>query len=281
MVNVFEFTDYREYLKACFEERKLTDTRFSHRWLARRLDLSTSNFILLVMQGKRNLSSALSIRLSEVLGHSAKEAEYFENLVGFCQARSAREKERYFGRMSALRKKAKVGRVEESQYEYYSKWYCCVVRSLIDMCDFRGDYAWLARTVRPAITVREARQAVRLLEKLGMVKRKPNGAYALTEKNITTGKEITGLAVANFHVRTAELAARAVRELPREERNVTGLTLGISRATYDRICERIGELQEEIIETASADDKADRVYQLNFQIFPMSSRNGKARGGTA
>jgi uncharacterized protein (TIGR02147 family) len=66
MVNVFDFIDYREYLKAYFEDRKASDPKFSHRWLAGRLDLSTSNFILLVMQGKRNLNAGLCLRISEV-----------------------------------------------------------------------------------------------------------------------------------------------------------------------------------------------------------------------
>ena len=75
MVNIFEFTDHRTYLKAYFEARKESEPKFSHRWLAQRLDLSTSNFIMLVMQGKRKLNPGLCLKMSEVFKHSRKEAE--------------------------------------------------------------------------------------------------------------------------------------------------------------------------------------------------------------
>ena len=47
MINIFEHTNYREYLKAYFGERRKKDKKFSHRWLAQKLDLATSNFIML------------------------------------------------------------------------------------------------------------------------------------------------------------------------------------------------------------------------------------------
>jgi uncharacterized protein (TIGR02147 family) len=66
------------------------------------------------------------------------------------------------------------------------------------------------------------------------------------------------------------LAGRALVELPPDKRHVTGLTLGISRKAYARICEDIFALQEKILKTAEEDEGSDSVYQLNFQFFPLS-----------
>jgi uncharacterized protein (TIGR02147 family) len=66
------------------------------------------------------------------------------------------------------------------------------------------------------------------------------------------------------------LAQQALAELPSDKRHMTGLTLGISRKAYLRICEDIYALQEKILRTAENDEGSDSVYQLNFHFFPLS-----------
>jgi uncharacterized protein (TIGR02147 family) len=149
MISIFRYTDYRRYLADYFADRKKRDAKFSHRYLCRRLGLTAPNFIMMVMQGKRNLTRALAFSLSKELGHGEKETEYFEALVGFMQARTIREKDACFSRMAAMRRGRDVDKIEESQYEYYSNWYNLVVRELVTYPDFKGDFNWLARKVRP------------------------------------------------------------------------------------------------------------------------------------
>ena len=52
---------------------------------------------------------------------------------------------------------------------------------------------------------------------------------------------------------------------------MTGLTLGISKEGYEKICEKIQSFQADIMEIADTDASADRVYQLNFHFFPTSN----------
>jgi uncharacterized protein (TIGR02147 family) len=156
------------------------------------------------------------------------------------------------------------------QYEFYSKWYHVAVRSLIGMYEFKSDYAWLARQVQPHLTPKQARQSVKLLLKLGLITRYKNGVFDITEKSITTGEEVTNLALQNFHVECSGLAAKAIGDLPRNKRNITGLTLGISENCYLRICEEINEFQKKIMLMADRDGNADRVYRFNFHLFPIS-----------
>src|SRR5271157_5111968 len=122
-INVFQYTDYRAYLRAYFDERKKNDPKFSHRYLCRRLGLAAPNAIMLVMQGKRNITRSLAFRISEEFKHNPKESDYFECMVGFAQAKTTNEKDRCFTRMMGLRKTTNVDKIEESQYEYYSNWY--------------------------------------------------------------------------------------------------------------------------------------------------------------
>jgi uncharacterized protein (TIGR02147 family) len=53
--DVFQFTDYREFLKGFYEWKK-AQGEFSHRVFAHRAGLKSSSFLRLVLTGKRNLS---------------------------------------------------------------------------------------------------------------------------------------------------------------------------------------------------------------------------------
>jgi uncharacterized protein (TIGR02147 family) len=269
MVNLFDHTDYRLYLRAYFAERKEKDAAFSHRWLAQRLELATSNFILLVMQGKRNLSNRLCFKLSETLKHSKKETEYFENMVGFNQSKTGKEKDLCFSRMMALRKNLKVDKIAEWQYEYYSNWHHPVIRELVASPLYSGDPVALAKLLLPSITPQQARHSIALLEKLGMIERRGK-QYVQTSPLLTTGPEVNSLAVANFHRNMGRLAIEALDRIPREERNISSSTIFITGEMFDTIRKRIEEFRKELLGLADAGQQGERVYQINFQLFPIS-----------
>jgi uncharacterized protein (TIGR02147 family) len=268
-INIYQHTDYRAYLRDWFEERKKSDPKLSHRYLCRRLGLASPNFIMLVMQGKRSISRSLAFRISEEFKHSARETEYFECMVGFAQAKTMSEKDRYFSRMLALRKTTDVSKIDQHQYDYYSNWYNLVVRELVTSPEFKGDYNWLAKNVRPAITPSQARRSIELLLKLGLIKKK-NGGFVHSSAMITTGPEVTSLAVANFHRTMAGKAAEAVNTARKEDRDITACTVFISRKGYEEIKNAVAECRKKVLAITETDEQVDRVYQVNFQVFPVS-----------
>ncbi len=269
MVNIFEFTDYREYLKVYFSDRKKKDPKFSHRWLAQKLELATSNFIMLVMQGKRNLNRSLCFKISEVFKHSRKEASYFEDMVSFIQAKNNKEKDLYFSRMIALRKNLKIDKIEEWQYEYYNNWYNPVIRELVTDPDFSGDINSLAKIVQPSITPTQVKKSISLLMKLGLIKKSSN-KYIQSSDLIRTDPEVNSLAVVNFHRKMGTMAIESLDRIPKNERNITASTLYLSQNTFNTIRKKIEEFRKELLQLVDNDPNGERVYQINFQLFPVS-----------
>ncbi len=271
MVTIFEFTDFREYLKAYFVDRKNTDSKFSHRWLAGRLDLSTSNFIMLVMQGKRNLSPLVRSKISEVFKHSRKEAEYFENMVNFIQAKTGKEKDLHFSRMTALRKNVKVDKIKEWQYEYYSNWYNPAIRELVADPDVDADPENICKLLQPSITPKQAKRSIDLLCKLGMIK-KTGSRYVQTAHLIATDPEVNSLAVVNFHRAMGNLAVESLERIPKAERNITAATIYVAADAFDEVRKKIDDFRQELLALADSVKRGDRVYQLNLQLFPLSKK---------
>lgn len=272
MVKIYDFTNYREYLKAYFEDRKKRDSKFSHRYVSRRLGLSSPNLILMVIQGKRNLTPSLAFKISEEFKHNEKEAEYFENMVRFLQAKTNKEKDRCFNKMILLRRNINNAmKIEEYQYEYYTNWYNLAIRELVTHTEFKEDYKWLAKKISPPITPSQAKRSVDLLLKLGLIKK--NGkSYIRSSPIISTGPEVSSLAIVNFHKKMAERAASSLDTVPKDERDITSCTVNISEQSVTKIKNIIADCRKKVLSIAKESNPADRVYQINFQLFPITTK---------
>jgi uncharacterized protein (TIGR02147 family) len=281
MPDICEYLDYRRFLQDYYEQAKSESGGFSYQTLSERAGIKSKGFLHNVLKGKRNLTNHSVLGLARAMKLGKAETEYFTNLVSYNHATTLAEKNHYYERLLSVRAGGKNAwqpqLVRKEQYEFYSQYHHSVIRSLIDLNGFRGDYEQLARAVRPRITASQARKSVELLLRLGLVEQGPKGAYRLTGKSIATPPQMSEVAVQKFHEQTALLALRSINELPRDRRNVSGLTLGISRKTYQAMCEEIRAFRTKLLRMAEQDNEADSVYQLNFQFFPVS--NGTTEGG--
>lgn len=275
MPDIFEYSDYRKYLADYFAEQKAKNSAFSYQLFSNKCGFKNKGFIYNVMCGRKNLSKSSIVGVCEALKLTRAETDFFENLVSLNQAPNFKSKNYYFEKLNGFRttnpKASQAKKLREDQYGFYATWYHCAIRSLIDMHPFKNDYSWLAKNVMPPITPKKAQKSVELLERLGLIQKQKNGYYKVTEKSITTGKEISGLAIGKFHLEAMQLAAKALKELPKEKRHITGLTLGISKEAYEKICDEIFEFHDKIMKIADEDKSANSVYQMNFHFFPFSN----------
>jgi uncharacterized protein (TIGR02147 family) len=275
MESILAYTDYRKFLFDYYEHHKALNPAFSYQMLSNKAGFSNRGFLHNVITGSKNLSKSSVVKISQALHLKPMESDYFENLVSFNQAKNLSERNYFFEKINAIKSNkqgsAAMRETRKDQYEFYAAWYLSVIRSLIDMYGFRDDYRKLAKDVFPAIKPKEAKKAVQLLEKLGMIKKQKDGLYKVSEKIITAGKEIVQLGLQNFHLQTLELAKKALQDLPKEKRNISGLTLGISANTYNAMCKEIEAFQARLLAMAEADTEAVNVYQLNFHFFPVSN----------
>jgi uncharacterized protein (TIGR02147 family) len=270
MVDIYEYIDYRKLLKDLYEERKKQFPFFSYRYIARKVGFSSAGFFANVVQHKRNISSEFIFKFAQVFKLKRGETEYFELLVLFDQAKNHDQKKYYFEKILSS-KKSKIKVTDALHYEFYSRWYYTAVREVLDIYKFDGNYTELAKMVSPPITPVEARKAIELLEKMGFIKRGDKGRYQQTEEFITTGYDARAVAITNFLVSTLDLARQAIDRYPRDKRSMSTLTFSCSADGYAQIDDRLKTFRREILEIVRADKNRDRIYHVNFQVFPMSN----------
>jgi uncharacterized protein (TIGR02147 family) len=267
--DIFEYLDYREFLRDYYEAGKEHSSSFSYRYFARRANISSPSFLRHVIRGERNLGDTVD-NFSKAIGFDEEEAEFFRLLVDFNQAETDAEKNRAFERVAASRRFRSARRIDQGMFEYLSHWYYPAIREMTARADFREDPAWIAAELTPAITAEEAERALEDLLDLGLVERDSDGAIVRGEPSVTTGHEVRSLAIANYHRQMLERASESIESVPREARDLAAMTVCISRDTIADIKSRVHEFRELLFEICDGDDTHEVVFQINTQLFPLS-----------
>jgi uncharacterized protein (TIGR02147 family) len=270
MPSVFEYVDYRAFLRDHFEASKARNANYSHRFFARRAGLSSSNFLKLVMDGRRNLGPTTIEKFVKALKLGPAEAAFFADLVALDQAQTVADKNRAFERVAANRRFRVARRLEGPLFEYLTHWYYPAVRELAGRPDFRDDPSWIADQLLPKINVRQARAALSTLRQLGLLVEDERGRLVRGETSLTTGHEVRSIVIPAYHRQMIEQAATAIGSVAPDERDVSALTVCIKSATLDDLKQRIRRFREEMLHRCDEETEPEQVYQLCIQLFPLS-----------
>lgn len=275
---IFNYIDYRIYLKDYYDQKKRTTTYFSYRYFSNISQIHSPNFLKLVIEGKRNLTREVIEKFTKALKLNQKESTFFRSLVLFNQAKTAAEKQEHYLVLKTFALTVNEKVVGSDVYDYYENWYNSVIRELICQYDFKDEYEKIAQSVFPRITPKQARESVEVLLKLNLVGRNCNGSYHLIDKAITTGPEVASFAVRNFNRAMIGLAEKALDSVPVHCRHASGITMGIPAEGYDIIVSEIYAFRDRITQIANSFDKNTKVYQLNIQFFPVSNTEDRRIG---
>ena len=165
----------------------------------------------------------------------------------------------------------KVRVIDEDAFEYYESWKNQVVRELAPMMpgSMPGE---IAKACAQNVTAPEVRKSLNFLEKAGFLKQTGENVYEQTDKAVSGSKEALPLAIRMMHREMGRLGIQSIDEFSPEERNVSGVTLGVNREVYEEIVRDLDACRKKIISIAAKCGKLDQVYRLNLQFFPLSKK---------
>jgi uncharacterized protein (TIGR02147 family) len=268
--DIFEYTDYRMYLGDYYTAAKANTKAFSYRYFSRKAGYSSPNFLKLVIEGKRNVSSDSIDRFAKALKMTSAERRFFRDLVDFCQAETVEEKNKAFDRVAASRRFRKARRLERAFFLYLSRWFYVAIRELAASPEFTTDPKWIAEQLVPNIKPAQAQEALDALLELGLLVQEEDGRISRGETSVTTGHEVRALGVKNYHRQMLQRAAESMKLVKQKHRDVSALTVCISPSAVEEFKERIHGFREGMLDLGDRDENPTAVYQLNIQFFPLS-----------
>ncbi len=269
-IDVFDYLDYRVFLRDFYAAAKDRNASFSYRSFARRIGVRTPGHLKRVMDGERSLTPAMTSRYAQALGFGEEESTWWGHLVRFNQATTLPERESEYERLTAFRRYRRAHRLDARYADYFSHWFIPATRELAYRADFQDDAGWVAERLVPTISKKQAKLALSTLHELGMLQRDASGACRPTDTIVSSGPAATaGLHIARYHRAMLSLAEQSMDRFPASERDISAMTLAVPRGSIGALKARLVEFRQELLGEYTG-EAAEQIVQLNIQLFPLS-----------
>lgn len=268
-IKIFDYTNYRLYLRDCYEELKQNSSSFSYRYFSKKCGYSSPNFLKLVIEDKRNLSNESIEKFSNFFKLENEEKLYFKSLVGFNQAKNTKEKQKFAEEILRNSLFTRLNPLAKDQFEYISKWYYVAIREILKTKKIKLNAKEISKIIRPKLAEATIEEALATLLRLNIIKKKDNRLVPV-EGLVTTGDEVTFSGVAGYHRQMMSLASDSIDLFDRSFRDISGVTISLSDEGFNELKVMVQKFRKNVLELSERDKVKENVYQLNVQLFPLT-----------
>jgi uncharacterized protein (TIGR02147 family) len=264
---LYDYTDYRDLLRDAYRQGKDKNARMSYRMIGRILDVDAS-FLVKVMRGESHLPEASLPALEKFLKLDSRGARFLRALFLYTHARTPTEMKSHFEEMMRIRG---VGAraLDQVQYAFYEHWRHTVVWAMLHCVPDRTP-EWYAQAMRPQVQPRDVEDSLEILTALGLLQRAEDGTRRLVARHLETGDPLVKSAIRSFHQQMIELARQGVETIPPEERDISGITIAVDAECLRDVRAIVREARKKIQLRVDEVETADRVMQVNVQVFPLT-----------
>lgn len=289
-MNIFDYSDYRLYLRDFYLRQKAKSPAYSFRAFAMRAKLNSPNYLKLVIDGDRRITDRNLPHFIRGLRLARPESDYFKALVSYAESKDLDAKESLLRELIKLRGRSMhlARELEQDRLEILRAWHHWAIRELVLLQDFREDADWIARKLRGKITPKQARESLELLERLRFIRREEaekGGRFVLSDPLLTTADEASSqlmqLLIKELHRQFIDLGKEALFEISKEERETAGLTIAVPRARVGELKQAIKEFRRELNQSFTATHGNEEVYHLTVNFFPLTTPSQPTHGNPA
>jgi uncharacterized protein (TIGR02147 family) len=202
---------------------------------------------------------------------SGYELTYFEKMVEFGNASNDEKKKAAFTELTRIAKEQKVRVIDADTFAYYESAINSIVRELAPLMPGALPKD-MAKKIKHLFTAQQVRDSLELLTKAKFLEETGENTYRQTDKAITGSTEAIPLALRSMNREMTDLAKEAIDKIDANERNTSGVTMGIDAPTFARISEEIDKCRKRVIALANECKNINQVYRLNLQLFPLTDK---------
>lgn len=269
MKEIFEYFDYRLYLRDFYEFAKLNKPYYSYRFIASRVGVNPG-FLFRLMSGKVHIGLRKIEVFADLLELSGRQREYFTELVRLGKAKRDEDVQESLKKLKSIRG-IQFSTIADDQMEFFGKWHHMAMRSLLSIYPFNGkNYRRLGAMLIPPLSANEARESVNLLVRLGLVSPDHDGIYKVADTFISTKEKWSSAAVHEYQKASIALSLKALDTLSKDIRDVSTVTFTCSRNQLETLRDRLQEIRQKMLMMSQDCPGEDCVMQLNLQLIPAA-----------
>lgn len=269
-----DHANYRSFLSLVYTQAKAEDPSYSYARLSDDLGIGSTNAHGIIT-GKRPLTVKAAEKICDALGLTGLQKKYFVTLAKQERARTAHERDEAFDERLALRQKDLPSELDRRQLAFFEHWYHAAILELLRLDEAEDSVEWIEAHIRPELPAARIKESLTLLEELGYIQQNPERKRLYpTDATITTGNEVLGLALMSFHRQMLKLSMEALDNVPRDERDISAITISVSPRLQAQLKDEIVALRKRFLQLAAEEEGTSEVVQVNIQMFPLLRKKG-------
>lgn len=267
--SIFEFLDYKAYLRAEEDFRKAFLRGFRTR-LAEQIDVQPG-FVSQILTGPAHFSLEQGLKAAKWLELQGDEQKFFLLLIDFARAGSADLKQFFREQINELREKnlnisqrvainTKIS--EEIQNKYYSQWYYTAIHILVSIPGLRTvDKISQTLRLKPSTTKR----ALQFLVENQLIEER-KGEFILGQALLNLEKQSVN--IAKHHANWRQQAIARLSEV--EDSDIHYSTVSsLSEADFEKLRAKITEVIADYVATIGP-SKEEMLANFNIDFYRMS-----------
>lgn len=272
---VTAYLDYRTFLRDWLAYQKREHPGYSYAAFAAAGGCSKAA-LANVLSGARNPRSDTLDAFARAMDLSPSDRNYLGLLAELDAAPDVSRRREVLERILSSDRTEQVRLVdtepEADLFRYLEHWYVPAIRELAALRGFRDDPTWIADTLRPPISVEQAQQGLDVLFELGFLFRDETGGVSLREVRFRSSNETWAIAADHLHRNVMTQLIEGIDTNDAQIQHLLAATFTLSPDQVIEVKQRLNGVLEQLVTLGDdrSDDAPRAVYQLGFQLLPLS-----------
>ncbi len=269
---IYEFNNYRAYLRSTFADRALKNPSYSLRGFAKHVGLNHAT-LSLVLKGDRNLSLDRAQNVAQKLGLQSSELEYFTDLVQFESTKNPEVRSMLQEKLNRFSTRTKSYDLSVDHFKMISDWYHFPIMQLLNLDNFKFSPRNIAEKL--GISPTEAEAAVERLLRLELIEQKAPGAFVRTNNRLLVSSKAPNEAIRKFHEQMLTKALESLENQTTKDRINGSETFAFSKENLEEANKIIEKFYDRMIELSDRTKSKTDVYHLCVNFFNLTMQKRK------
>lgn len=252
-------TTIRQRIQAELDKRKLQNSSYSLRALARDLELNHS-LLSRIIASKIQMTPKIFERIAGPLKLTPEELALFKNEIK--QRKKIQSKEKV--------NTANFRTLQIEEFKMVQDWYNFAILEIVKLDGFNPTPEWISKKLN--ISRDEASLALERLVHLELLQKNTNGVYTKVSSHVSVmNPSFTATAMKDRQKTVLYKAIEALETLPIELRDNSSMTLSIDSSMLPEIKEKIKKMRRSLANNITdKSKKRNEVYELSISFFPWT-----------
>lgn len=278
---VCDYMNYREFLAAFYAYKRKASRgqlrAYNYAVFSAAANIKSPNYLKMIIDGKRNLSDDMIGKFGKALSLNKEQIEEFRLLVAFTQASDPGDRNLFLKKLSEHRVGAqlKSGEIDRKTWEKVPNWIAWIIYAMVDQEGVSFDTKSLKELLRNKATEDEIEVALNSLLSAGELKKdEVTGEFKKMRNLIESPEEVPVALVRKLQSQLMYLGLESLYQDAPTDREFGTLTASLTKTEFEELKFKLRQMRKAFHKDnsiARASSKGERVYQLNIQLFPVTS----------